>query len=154
MPSFPSGHAAVAVSLGLALVLAVPSVLRPLAALIGAAYAAAIGFSSVALGAHYPSDVVASFFVCGFWACVMGLLSRGVARRPSLSLRGVLLALVLMAIGLFAAAVLAGRHPGAVAAARSYESLVVTAALFGILSLAISGAIAALVGEASDERSE
>ena len=58
--TIPSGHAAVAVSLGLALVLAAPPLLRPTAALVGAAYAAAVGFSLIALGWHYPSDVAAS----------------------------------------------------------------------------------------------
>jgi len=48
--------------------------LRPTAALIGATYAAAVGFSLVALGWHYPSDVAAAFCLCGLWACVAGLI--------------------------------------------------------------------------------
>jgi len=145
-PTLPSGHTAVAVSLGLALVIAVPPVLRPSAALVGAAYGAAIAFSVVLLGWHYPSDAIASFFVCGFWAAVVGLALRGTPRL-ALSLRGAAVAVAAVALALAAAAALASRHPVAVATVRSRPALVAAAAAYGLLSLAVFAAVAPLVGE-------
>lgn len=145
--TFPSGHSAVAVSLGLALVLAAPPLLRPTASLLGAGYAAAVGFSLVALGWHYPSDVVGSFLVCGFWASVAGLAVGGVPRRLSLSLPALSLALATVALGLLVAAYVAGKHPVAVAEVRSSESLVATGALLGVLSLGTFALLAPLLEE-------
>jgi membrane-associated phospholipid phosphatase len=149
--TFPSGHTSVAVSLGLALVLAAPPVLRPVAALVGASYAAGIALSVIALGWHYPSDAVASFLICGFWACIAGLVAGGVARRPTVSVPGVLSAVVMVALGLFSAAFLASRHPYAVAAVRSRQSLIATAVALGVLSLATFGALTPLLEEEARE---
>lgn len=52
--SFPSGHATAAMAVAFAYGLAYPSLAPPLIAL-----AAAVGFSRVALGVHYPGDVLA-----------------------------------------------------------------------------------------------
>jgi membrane-associated phospholipid phosphatase len=146
--TIPSGHAAVAVSLGLALVLAAPPLLRPTAALMGAMYAAAVGFSLVALGWHYPSDVAAAFCLCGLWACVAGLVVGGRPRRLAFSVPALLLALAAVAAGLLVAAYLASRHPSAVAELRSSGSLVATGALVGLLSLATFTVLAPLLEEA------
>jgi len=135
--TFPSGHTSVAVSLGLALVLAAPPVLRPTAAVLGAAYAAGIGLSLVVLGRHYPSDVVGSFFLCGFWACVVAAALRDAPPRPSVSPGGLLGAAVAVAAGLVAAAAIAERHPAAVAAARSGRTVVGLGTLLGLLSIAL-----------------
>jgi membrane-associated phospholipid phosphatase len=145
--TFPSGHTAVAASVGLALVLAAPPLLRTTAALLGAAYAGAVALSTVVLGWHYPSDAVASFFVCGFWAAAVATVLRGTPRRPSVSPAGFALALVLVAAALVAGAVVAGRHRAAVATVRSSRALVATGAVLGTLSLAVFGAITPLVGE-------
>jgi membrane-associated phospholipid phosphatase len=145
--TFPSGHTAVAVSLGLALVVAVPPVLRSTAALFGAAYGAAIAFSVVVLGWHYPSDAIGSFFLCGFWAAAVGIALRGAPRRPELSLRGTAVVLAAVALALAAAAALAARHPVAVASVRSRPALVAAAAAYGLLSLALFAAVTPLVGE-------
>ena len=146
-PSFPSGHTSVAVSLGLALVLAAPPLLRPSAALLGAAYGAGVGLAVIVLGAHYPSDVVGSFFVCGAWASVAAFVLRGPPARPSLSPAGLLLALAVVGAALVLAAVLAERHPAGVAAARSAHAVVGTAAMLGFLSVVLFGAYAALLGQ-------
>jgi membrane-associated phospholipid phosphatase len=145
--TFPSGHTAIAVSLGLALVLAMPSILRPSASVIGAAYGAAVGFSVIALGWHYPSDVAGSFFVCGFWACVAGALTGGTPRRQALSFPGVLLASGVVSVGLGVAAYVATHHHAAVAEVRTRESLVGTAALLGVLSLLTFAVVAPLLEE-------
>jgi membrane-associated phospholipid phosphatase len=146
-PTWPSGHTSIAVSLGLALVLAAPPLLRPVAALAGAAYAAGIGLSVVVLGWHYPSDVAGSFFVCGAWGCLAAAALRAAARRPAVDVRGLVLALVGVAVALVAAAALAGAHPGAVEAARSSRSVVAVAVAVGFLSVALFAAFTPLVGE-------
>jgi membrane-associated phospholipid phosphatase len=145
--TWPSGHLSVAASLGFALVLAVPSVARPTAAVLGAAYAAGIGLSVVVEGWHYPSDVVGAFFLCGFWAALAALILPAAAESARVNARGVVLALVVVAAGLAIAALLAGAHPGAVAAARSSRAVVIVAAGVGLLSTALFAAFAPLVSE-------
>ena len=149
--SFPSGHTAVAVSLGLALVLAAPPLLRPAAAVLGAAYAAAVAFSLVALGWHFPSDVAGSFFLCGFWASLAAAAAGGVVRKPTISFGGAAVGVVAVAAGLVVAAWLASRHPLAVAEVRSRDSLLATAALAGVLSAA-TFALAPLLEERRGRR--
>jgi membrane-associated phospholipid phosphatase len=67
-PRFPSGHSTAAMSLVLALTLVVPARIRPLVAGLGAVFAAAVGYSVLALGTHFPSDVFAGFLVAATWA--------------------------------------------------------------------------------------
>jgi len=144
--TWPSGHTSLAAALGLAVVLAAPPVLRASAAVVAAAYAAGIGLSVVVLAWHYPSDVIGSLFVCGFWAALGAALVRR-PRRIAVNLTGVGLALVVVAGGLALAAALAERHPNAVAAARAGSAVVEVAVVFGLLSVAIFVAFTALVGE-------
>ncbi|HET8893891.1 MAG TPA: phosphatase PAP2 family protein [Gaiellaceae bacterium] len=148
-PIFPSGHTAVAVSVGLALVLASPPVLRLTVALAASAYSAAIAFSVVALGWHYPSDAFASFLLCGFWACVIATALPGVRPRTHVSTRGLVAAVVAVATGLAFAAVIAFHHPVAVATARSRPVLLMLAAIYGLISLLLFTAFAPLVGDSS-----
>jgi membrane-associated phospholipid phosphatase len=148
--TFPSGHTSIAVSLGLALVVVAPPVLRPVAAVLGAAYAAGVALSLVVLSWHFPSDVVGSFFVCGFWAAAIGSLLHGTIARPRFSVPGGVAALGAIAAGLAIAAVLAGRHPAAVAAVRSSRSVLGLAAVVGVLSLALFAAFTALVEESRE----
>lgn len=61
--SWPSGHSTASMSLALCLVLVVGPRLRPLAAVIGAGYAIAVGYALVALGYHLPSDVFGGYLV-------------------------------------------------------------------------------------------
>jgi membrane-associated phospholipid phosphatase len=145
--TWPSGHLSIAASLAFALVLAAPAVVRPAAAVVGAAYAAGIGLSVVVVGWHYPSDVVGSFFICGFWAAVVAMLLPAAAVRARLSPPGVLLALGVVACGLVLAAALAEAHPGAVAAARSSRSVVGVAVVVGLLGTALFAAFTPLVSE-------
>jgi len=67
-PAFPSGHATAAMSLALAGVIVAPRAWRPLVAAGGALFALAVGFALVALGWHYPSDVVGGYLVATTWA--------------------------------------------------------------------------------------
>jgi membrane-associated phospholipid phosphatase len=66
--SFPSGHTTAAASIAVALLLVVPARHRFAAAVTGAALTAAVGFSVVILGWHYPSDVLGGLLVVGTWA--------------------------------------------------------------------------------------
>ena len=62
-PSFPSGHATVAMSLAVALVLVVPARLRATTAIGGLLYACAVGTGTVTAGWHRPSDVIGGYLV-------------------------------------------------------------------------------------------
>lgn len=85
--SLPSGHTTAAASVSLALLLVVPRVWRPWAAVAGAIYTTATGVSTLVGQWHRPSDVVAAVLVCGAWALGICALSRlpddePVRRRP------------------------------------------------------------------------
>jgi membrane-associated phospholipid phosphatase len=87
--ALPSGHATAAMALALAAVLAAPRRARPAAALIGAAFALAVGFSVVSLGWHFPSDVLAGYLLATGWALVLAAGLRASERRwPARSGRG------------------------------------------------------------------
>jgi membrane-associated phospholipid phosphatase len=68
--SWPSGHSTASMSLALCLVLVVGPRLRPLAAVIGAGYAIAVGYALVALGFHLPSDVFGGYLVAATFTLV------------------------------------------------------------------------------------
>ena len=65
--SFPSGHAASAAAFASAVALEIPALRVPLATLAGL-----VGFSRVATGAHYPSDVAAGFVLGATVASIGG----------------------------------------------------------------------------------
>jgi len=66
--SFPSGHATVAMSVTLALLVVVPPAWRPAAAVLAALYSGVVGIGLVLLGAHFPSDVAGGYLVACAWA--------------------------------------------------------------------------------------
>jgi membrane-associated phospholipid phosphatase len=76
--SFPSGHAQAAVTGYAVLLLVFLPVLTPrwrkVAVVVAAAMVLAIGFSRVALAAHFVSDVVAGFILGGAWTAAMTAL--------------------------------------------------------------------------------
>lgn len=71
--SLPSGHVTLVASLGLALVLVVPRLLRPLAALAAVAVTGVAGVATMVAGWHRPSDVVAAVGVVVATAGVVSL---------------------------------------------------------------------------------
>jgi membrane-associated phospholipid phosphatase len=88
--SFPSGHAATTLALGLALVDAVRGGWRAAAAVFAVVCSTAVGVGLLTLGWHYPSDVVGGFLIAGAWAAATrGPPAR--ARRPGAAVVGVLL---------------------------------------------------------------
>src|SRR4051794_24877802 len=67
--SYPSGHATVALSLVIAAIVVQSSRSRTLwAAVIGVAYALAIGTATVVAGWHRPSDVFGAWLMVGAWS--------------------------------------------------------------------------------------
>lgn len=82
--SLPSGHVTLVASLGVALVLVVPRLLRPFAALAALAVTGIAGVATMVAGWHRPSDVLAALGVVAATAGVLtlaGALLRG-RRRP------------------------------------------------------------------------
>lgn len=65
--SWPSGHATAAMTLALCAILAAPARLRPTAAAVGAVFAISVSYSILALGWHFPSDVLGGFLVAMTW---------------------------------------------------------------------------------------
>lgn len=65
--SWPSGHATASMTLALCLVLAVPARWRPTAAFVGAGFAISVSYAILALGWHFPSDVLGGFLVAITW---------------------------------------------------------------------------------------
>lgn len=75
--SFPSGHAMASAALGIALIVALwNSRWRWWGFWFGAAYILFVGFSRLYLGVHYPSDVIAGWFVSGAWVLAVALIMR------------------------------------------------------------------------------
>jgi membrane-associated phospholipid phosphatase len=65
--SWPSGHSTAAMTLALCAVMVSPPTQRALVALFGGAFAIAVGYATLALTWHYPSDVMAGYLVAGLW---------------------------------------------------------------------------------------
>jgi undecaprenyl-diphosphatase len=69
--SFPSGHAAGTAALVGGLVMMVGPERRRLALAIGAVVLGVVGFSRLAVGVHYPSDLVAGWLWAGAWTTLL-----------------------------------------------------------------------------------
>lgn len=145
--SFPSGHATAAMTVGLCLVLATPAAWRPLAATVGAALAVAVSYALLALGWHYPSDVLGGYLVATGWTLLaVALLRMGPHRlrsqRPPVR-RAVALApagAAALAAGVVGA-VLAVR-PGAVIFAQQHKTAIAAAGGMGAAAFALAAGLA------------
>lgn len=67
LSSWPSGHSTAAMALALAAVLVSPPARRPVVAAFGGLFAVAVPFGVLVLGWHFPSDVLAGYFVALTW---------------------------------------------------------------------------------------
>jgi membrane-associated phospholipid phosphatase len=156
--SWPSGHATAAMALALCAVLAAPARLRPLVAVLGAAFAAVVSYSFLTLGWHYPSDVFGGFLVAIVWTllCAAAVYAfdarhaRATDAEPSrrLSVRSALAqAVAVVACGLVVVALVALARPHAVVTyARAHTTFIVGAAAIGTLALALAIGLALLSG--------
>ena len=82
--ALPSGHANAAMSLALAGVLVAPRRARLAAAVIGSGLALAVGASVIAIGWHFPSDVIAGYLVATGWAfAIFAVLHELNVRHPA-----------------------------------------------------------------------
>ncbi|HTT28815.1 MAG TPA: phosphatase PAP2 family protein [Solirubrobacteraceae bacterium] len=150
--SWPSGHTTAAMSLALASVLAAPARLRPAVAALGALLAIAVGYSVIARGMHYPSDVVGGFLVAGMWALLAVSALRASERwrpwaaragagpmsmRATLGAPGAILATAVLLAGI----VVISRLHQAFTYARGHEAFVIAAAGIAALGVALSTAL-------------
>ena len=78
--SLPSGHVTVVAALVLAALLVMPTWMRPLGAVAGAAWIALMGTATILARWHRLSDVVAAVLVCLVWAGAVAAVLAG--RRP------------------------------------------------------------------------
>jgi membrane-associated phospholipid phosphatase len=69
--SFPSGHATAALALAVSALVTASPKLRPYAAVGGLVLFASASYSVLALGWHYPSDLVGGLLVVAFWAALL-----------------------------------------------------------------------------------
>lgn len=87
--SWPSGHTTGAMSLALCAVLVSSPRLRPLVAALGGTIAVAVGYATLVLAAHLPSDVLAGFLVATLWTTLgIAALWATAARWPERAGRG------------------------------------------------------------------
>ncbi|NMR19790.1 phosphatase PAP2 family protein [Cellulomonas fimi] len=87
--ALPSGHTTAAASVAAAFLFVVPPRARPWAAVLGAAYTAATGVSTLVGNWHRPSDAVAAILVVLAWSGVACALAATSRRRPvAASVRG------------------------------------------------------------------
>ncbi len=81
--SLPSGHVTLVASLGVALVLVVPRLLRPLAATAAVGVTVVAGAATMIVGWHRPSDVVAAVGVVVAVTGAVGLVRAAGALSPA-----------------------------------------------------------------------
>jgi membrane-associated phospholipid phosphatase len=168
--AFPSGHATASMTIGIALVLVVSPRLRPLAAVVGAALAIAVSFSVVALGWHYPSDIIGGFLLATGWTLVLlaalrvlddrypertarsALVARSRTLVDGVAGAGLTVALVVGAVGvvLAAAAVVAFRLSDLVDYAQEHTAFVGVAALLTVTALALVGVVTGALARRPD----
>jgi len=81
--AFPSGHATAIMSLAIAFVVTMPARLRPAAATVGLGVVIPVSYSLVALGGHFPSDVVGGYLLAmGTALVLLAALRAAEARYP------------------------------------------------------------------------
>lgn len=136
--SLPSGHTTVAASVAIALLLVVPRRTRPYVALLGAAWTAATGVSTLVGQWHRPSDVLASLLVVGAWTgLVVAFTPRSAVDRTSGGAISTTAGVVLLGLGALAGGGFAALTLGAGVTVPGLETDDV---------VAYAGSVAAVVG--------
>ncbi|MBV9941985.1 MAG: phosphatase PAP2 family protein [Solirubrobacterales bacterium] len=149
--SWPSGHSTAVMALVLASVLAAPARLRPVVAALGASLGIAVGYSLLATGTHYPSDVLGGFLVAATWAlCAVAALLASERWRSSprrshdrVSIRSALGApgAVVVAALVFSLVLVGVRTHEVVSYVQAHRGFVLGAAGIAVLSLSLSTAV-------------
>ena len=147
-PRFPSGHATAAMALVLSLTWVAPARLRPAIAGLGAVFAAAVSYSLVTIGSHFPSDVFGGFLVAATWALVTASVLLAFERRlgaspnpsPPITIRE---ALTPPVVALFAILTLAGivvlSDPQSIVSyVRAHNAFIVGTVVIAVLSTTVS----------------
>ena len=155
--SWPSGHSTAAMSLALCLVLVVGPLVRPLAALVGAGFAIAVGYSLVVLGFHLPSDVLGGYLVAATFT-LLGAAALAVAEarwpaaaaaaraaRPPAVLSAPALALLAFGCGAVVVLALAIRAPDTTADIMEHPVAVLAGIGIAVLGLALTTGLARLL---------
>jgi membrane-associated phospholipid phosphatase len=151
--AFPSGHATVAMSLAMALVLAAPPALRWTAALAGCAYATGVGVAVVALDWHRPSEVVGAYLVAVAWTAAIAAIliasgeGRGGDRRVG-SRFGALTAVVLGLAFIAVVGATAGRRLDVVQLVDDRTALALAALAAGAACAGLGAVVTALLQRA------
>jgi membrane-associated phospholipid phosphatase len=143
--SWPSGHSTAAMTLALCAVMVSPPAVRALTALVGGALAIGVGYATLALAWHYPSDVVGGFFVAGLWVSLAIAVLQRVepATAESAAPRWEPLA-VLGGLGAVVAAAIVGAEAETIARYAQERTTVVAGALaIAALGLALVATISA-----------
>jgi hypothetical protein len=142
-------------SLALCLVLVVGPRLRPLAALVGASYAIAVGYSLVVLGFHLPSDVLGGYLVAATFTLLGAAgLAAAEARWPAAAARSTrppavlsapALALLAGAFGVLAVVALVLRAPDTTADIMGHPVALLAGIGIAVLGLALTTGLARLL---------
>jgi hypothetical protein len=146
--TFPSGHTAIAVSLGLALVMVTPQRRRTIAGAVGFLYASIIGSGVLAAGWHRPSDPMGSICLAFAIACVVcaGLVAwRGGVDLPDHTAPRIGWVRVLVWVGVVAFPIvvvtrtIVGHHPQLVWSSIGRHFVVASASIDGLCLVAFLG---------------
>ena len=150
--SWPSGHATAAMTLALLAVLAAPPRWRPTAGAAGGAFAIVVSYAVLALGWHFPSDVLGGYLVAGFWTALAGASLTAAARRwpqphdlrapePPVTPLHVAPAAGLAVLAALAAVAVVVDRPRAVQSfAAEHTNFVLGAGAIGVLAVALAAA--------------
>jgi membrane-associated phospholipid phosphatase len=147
-PRFPSGHSTAAMALVLALTFVTPARLRPVVAGLGAVFAAAVGYSLLTIGSHFPTDVFGGFLVAAAWSLLtVGMLREferrlGAAPGPAspVTVRDALTppVVALLAILVLAVIVLLSDPQSIVSYLRAHNAMIVGTVVIAALSTTVS----------------
>lgn len=146
--SWPSGHTTAAMITALCAVLVVPARLRPAVAVAGSVAVLAVSYSMLAIGAHFPSDVLGGLLVAAMWmSLTLYALWRhegdavSVRVAPALAdFATVFVTAAVAAAGLGGLAIAAALRPGAVSIG---GSLLLAAAAVAAVSATLTGGLVA-----------
>ena len=132
----------------LALTFVAPARLRAVMAGLGAVFAAAVGYSLLTIGSHFPSDVFAGFLVAAIWSLLAAAALLEVERRlgaspkPSrpISIREALTppVVALLAILALAAIAVLSDPQAIVSYVRAHYAFTAGAVVIAVLSTAVS----------------